>query len=368
MEDFLLDVDLDLTQDDLLLSSVDLSTGDSRIGSPTGTSTEVFSQSASSISTPASASRPARGVTLIDLWQEARDPRVSEPVRNKHNQKIFYCRHCSWSAAASNRIRTHLRDAHRINIAKAGPTARQAAVSKSIGALFGEQRALQEGRNVSQEKELVNAIDQPAFYQALCLLVTRRNIPYNCVEWPEFWTLIHSVNYMANGIVNAGRNKLPELIQDSFFVHQTTLKEKLATSLSKISFSIDAWSSSSHTDFLGVVAHFVEKGQAKPHKALLAFREINGPHSGALMAEMVLQVIEEYEISQQVGFFTLDNASNNKTMLKAIGKTLGFDPDLRYCHCNGHTLNLAMHAFLFGKTKHAAEEASQQIAVLSQTE
>lgn len=51
---------------------------------------------------------------------------------------------------------------------------------------------------------------------------------------------------------------------------------------------------------------------------MAAMREVSGRHTGANLAEVVLEVIKEWEIQDNLGYFMMDNANNNDTMLKDV--------------------------------------------------
>jgi hypothetical protein len=99
------------------------------------------------------------------------------------------------------------------------------------------------------------------------------------------------------------------------------------------------------------VAHFINLDSRQLCKALLALRELEGAHSGEAIAETFLWFINSYGIQDKIGYFTLDNAYNNDTMLQAVAKACGFNAAHRRLRCNGHVINLAVQAFLFGKNK-----------------
>ena len=63
---------------------------------------------------------------------------------------------------------------------------------------------------------------------------------------------------------------------------------------------------------------------------------------GINIAAVVIKVITDYEISERVGFFVLDNADNNDTAVKAIFQYLRpkIDPKARRIRCAGHVINL----------------------------
>ncbi|OAQ57671.2 DDE superfamily endonuclease [Pochonia chlamydosporia 170] len=69
-----------------------------------------------------------------------------------------------------------------------------------------------------------------------------------------------------------------------------------------------------------------------------------------------------------MGYFTLLNAYNNDTMMHTVAETCGFNSTHRRLRCNGHIINLAVQAFLFGKNKEASDEALRQVSRLSRRE
>jgi hypothetical protein len=135
-----------------------------------------------------------------------------------------------------------------------------------------------------------------------------------------------------------------------------------------VHFSIDIWSSPNHHSLLAIVAHFINLDSRQLCKALLALRELEGANSGEAIAETFLRLINSYGIQDKIGYFTLDNAYNNDTMLQAVAKACGSNAAHRRLRCNGHVINLAVQAFLFGKNKDASDEALRQVSQLSYDE
>ncbi|KAJ6437604.1 CAP domain-containing protein [Purpureocillium lavendulum] len=238
----------------------------------------------------------------------------------------------------------------------------------AIDRLFEQQAARQEGHDIEQEHHLLAAVDDELYNQALVNLLTAHSLPHSLVEWPEWYAMLHTVNYMAPGVVTQSRGQVPKLLEASFITHREKLRSKLKSSLTQGHFSIDIWSSPNHHSLLGIVAHFIDRECRQLRKALLALRELEGAHSGEAIAETFLTVIDSYGLHGQVGYFTLDNAYNNDTMLQAIAKACDFDTAHRRLRCNGHIINLAVQAFLFGRNKDASDEALRQVSQLSKDE
>ena len=59
-------------------------------------------------------------------------------------------------------------------------------------------------------------------------------------------------------------------------------------------------------------------------------------------------MIQEYEIKEKVGYFIIDNASNNDTMIEELQKCLpGLDFRQRRLRCLGYVVNLVCKAMLY---------------------
>jgi hypothetical protein len=79
-----------------------------------------------------------------------------------------------------------------------------------------------------------------------------------------------------------------------------------------------------------------------------------------------MKVVDDYEITNQLGYFTGDNHGSNDKMLRFVARGLrergiqGFDAKQARIRCHGHVVNLAVQAFMFTKDEEAVEIALQQ--------
>lgn len=89
------------------------------------------------------------------------------------------------------------------------------------------------------------------------------------------------------------------------------------------------------------------------HGLLLGLRRFLGPHTGANQAGHFWQVAEDFSLTRKIGYFTLDNATNNDSALVEISSLLHnidvfFDPVCQRLCCFGHVINLVVKSFLWG--------------------
>jgi hypothetical protein len=89
-----------------------------------------------------------------------------------------------------------------------------------------------------------------------------------------------------------------------------------------------------------------------------------------------MEIIEEYSIASKVGYFMMDNAENNDTMMRTLETSLNEtlrDQEVPYngkqyrLRCNGHIINLAAQSFLFQTADEALEDYKYQNAEIFAT-
>ena len=107
--------------------------------------------------------------------------------------------------------------------------------------------------------------------------------------------------------------------------------EHLSTAHSNIHLSFDMSTSPNCKALLAITAHWTSSNY-KAVATLLAIRELNEEHTGENMAEIVYQVAKEYGIVDKLGYFMMDNVTNNNRALKELNSLIqndggiGFDP------------------------------------------
>jgi len=82
------------------------------------------------------------------------------------------------------------------------------------------------------------------------------------------------------------------------------------------------------------------------------------------MAEIVYELLDEYDIKEKLFCITTDNASNNLTMVKELSRKLlmhdgiSWDYETRHIPCLPHIINLVVQRFLktLVKDHHAVED------------
>lgn len=92
----------------------------------------------------------------------------------------------------------------------------------------------------------------------------------------------------------------------------------LQSSCSLIHLTTDTWSSLNHKELQSITAHFVSK-EGRLCKALLALPELLNRHASREVARVIVEVLEDYEVKDNLRYITADNAKANDTLYSKLG-------------------------------------------------
>ncbi|KAI1680968.1 Dimer-Tnp-hAT dimerization containing protein [Pyrenophora tritici-repentis] len=126
----------------------------------------------------------------------------------------------------------------------------------------------------------------------------------------------------------------------------------LSESMSKVYVSFDGWTTKGgKRGYLGIVAHYVDSS-GELRDLPIALPQLTGAHTGEAMAEVVMAIFKQFEITVgKLGYFVLDNAHNNNTTINTLALQMGFSATERRLRCGPHTLNLIGQMLLWGEEK-----------------
>ena len=196
------------------------------------------------------------------------------------------------------------------------------------------------------------------FKQLLIQWIVLCHISFHQVEQPSFRLLL---SYLS--ATSASYTAIPQSLSRSsttlrtwtiqLFNQQKQVLILLLESPSVIHFTFDLWTSSNHLALLGLVAHWITL-EGKNCGALLGLRRMHGAHTGENQSQILLTVLQGYSLIQKIGYFTLDNATNNDAALTCLSYRLrdmgiDFNPVESRLRCIGHVINLVVKAFLYGQ-------------------
>jgi hypothetical protein len=151
--------------------------------------------------------------------------------------------------------------------------------------------------------------------------ITACSLPFRLVECPEFRALLGYLNSDVDTWLPGTHETVKVWILREYGTQKERLKQRIQSAKSRIHISCDLWTSPNSLAILGVVAHYVTEDGQLEHRTL-ALKDIDSEHDGTSLAAAVLEVIEDWGFASKLGYFVMDNAGNNDTMMRslALGK------------------------------------------------
>jgi len=122
----------------------------------------------------------------------------------------------------------------------------------------------------------------------------------------------------------------------------------------RFSFTTDIWTSTQNLSYMSVTIHFLTK-EMKLKKAVLSLRLAPSPHTGVHLAEMFLEVLQQWGVTERLMAITSDNATNNDTFFRCLSSAAVLynaetirmsNGNVLQVRCAGHVLNLLAKAGL----------------------
>jgi hypothetical protein len=167
-----------------------------------------------------------------------------------------------------------------------------------------------------EEKELDGKVLESLFVR----WIATNNQAMAIVECPEFRTFLAYLNSNVNVWLPNARSTCGEWVHTQYKIEKERIRLRLHSSRCKIHISLDIWTSPSSLPILGVIAHYISEDN-QLESAVLAMKEIQGSHDGENIAPLIEEILEEWGIISKLGYLQMDNASNNDTMIRALGRS-----------------------------------------------
>jgi hypothetical protein len=208
---------------------------------------------------------------------------------------------------------------------------------------------------------LVTATKYESFKTLLVRWIVYCQVAFAMLENEYFRELLACLNQSIADLLPRARATLRGWIMDEYVDRKAAIKDELAEAISDIHLSFDLWTAPNYISILGVYGHWIGPSGQRMNK-LLAFRRVFGKHAGENQAQIVLDVLDEFQIQERVGCLVGDNAASNdtavSTILKALYPKLTKKQQTAFrIRCLGHIVNLCAHALIFGKGKGNRREA-----------
>lgn len=290
--------------------------------------------------------------TAISTWEHTRSPKDNES-EFAGKTRIFYCKYCEnppYRCQSSSAFRNHLKGKHDIDVQPKQPQVQASALSK-LQEMYSKAGC---SNTVSEfdAQILKSVLNKSVIDKALTALIVQHNLPFRLVEAPAFHAFCQSINPQINREITSSHSEISRKISQMWTSEKDIVRKKLQSSLTKIHISLDIWTSPNKILFLGVCGHFVEYETERLFKALLGLCPVGG-HSSQDQFDVLIPLLDDYGITGKLGCIMGDNHSANDKLCNLVARffeeNMVWDPVHHRMRCNGHIINLAVQAFLFGE-------------------
>jgi len=252
---------------------------------------------------------------------------------NDDGVEVWPCKYCAEKgikkefmvSAGTKNIEKHLENKHSIH--ENSPMekrlqAQQQSIRDAISsAEFNTTKKRKLAEEIPNEKPLDGATLEALYVQ----WIAADDQALHLSECPEFRAFLTYLNCNINAHLLNAHSTCGLWVLNQYEIEKDRIQLRLHSSCFKIHISLDIWTSPNCLPILGIVAHYISEDN-KLESAVLAMREIQGPHEGENIAPIVEEVLREWGIVSKLGYMQMDNASNNDTMMRALSRSK--------CPCN----------------------------------
>jgi hypothetical protein len=293
------------------------------------------------------------------IWQySVKPPPGQHKLFNKAGVAVWRCSRCKPTVeyvinGGTKVIKDHLAKYHQLSEELTPREAKRKRADEDIQSCIGRMK--ETGERVKAHRlasTSASSIDSLILRELFADWLAADSLPFSLCKSKAFRAFLRYINPAANDLLPDSDTTIHQDVQDCYTRLKTDVAQRLQSALSPIHVTCDLWTSGNRLGLMGVVAHCVDE-DGFLRKFTIALREVEGSHSGENMEKVLWDVLSEYQILTKLGYFTMDNATNNDTMLSALEHHLEeegieWDAATHRVRCNGHILNLAVQAFLFG--------------------
>ncbi|KAF6525502.1 hypothetical protein HZS61_011297 [Fusarium oxysporum f. sp. conglutinans] len=288
---------------------------------------------------------------------------------------VYECLLCSsdqaWSNPKRDNAMYHAKRKHRDIVNSSDITVLER--SSDMGPPLKQARLDNYYTATPSESALRKVFNPQRYTESMVGLLTHRRLPFSAVTWDEMQDVMLSCNPAIEDLIMTSRHEAMRHITANFSLYQSQLKAKLQSAVSKVHISSDLWTSPHRHGVLAVCARWVDEDY-QLRRALLSLPEIRHSHSGEHQSRIIFSTLDIYDIANQLGCHTGDNAASNDTCLQHLStrlrqdRNINWDPKRHRIRCILHVINLSLQAFLFASSREALQAALDAASDITEDE
>ena len=183
-------------------------------------------------------------------------------------------------------------------------------------------------------------LDMMVFREMMAIAIVEHNLPYAFVEYRR---VRDALAYANSSIEFWSRNTAVSDVLRIFEKEKANLRKVLTEVPGRISFTTDLWRAITVEGYLCLTAHYLDANW-KLHAKIVSFCAFPPPHTGAIIAMKLMEILKEWGLDKKVFTVTVDNATSNDNMQgflkRQLRKDLVCSGEFMHIRCAAHILNL----------------------------
>jgi hypothetical protein len=238
-------------------------------------------------------------------------------VRNRKGKSVWQCKYCLKEYVESGGttiITGHLKE-HGVTVSTNQET-RIASIQSNIADAFQKAEQTDHKRRCLSNIA-TRDLDPSIIEQLFVRWITTCSVSFRMATLSEFRSFLCYLNPEIDNWLPRSIATIRTWTLRSYETQKQRVKREVQSALSKVHVTTDLWTSPNALAILGMIAHYTSESGKLEH-SVLALRELDGKHSGQNIAGSIMKVINDYGIASKVGYFMMDNADNNDTMMEAL--------------------------------------------------
>jgi hypothetical protein len=247
---------------------------------------------------------------------------------NKDGVEVWPCGPCAKQgktkeyivSAGSRNIETHLKNAHSIHEDSPMNKRLQQQQQSIQDAINSAEFNTSKKRKLTEETENEKPLDGATLEALFVRWIASDNQALCLVECPEFRAFLTYLNKNVNVYLPNAHSTCGLWVFRQYDIEKERIRLRLQCSRTRIHITCDIWTSPNSLPILAIIGHYISEDN-QLESSLLALKEIQGSHEGDNIAPIIEGVLQEWGIISKVGYFQMDNASNNDTMIRALGRS-----------------------------------------------
>jgi hypothetical protein len=175
------------------------------------------------------------------------------------------------------------------------------------------EKATKKFKRMFYPEELVKT-----FKDRLIKWLVENQILLTVIESDLFYKILQLCEPTIAALLPYSGNIARSWVMEAYELRKKLLKvEILFNSVSKIYISFDLWILPNYISLIGVVAYYTDN-TFKNRIVIIALKRLYEAHSGENIGSLLIEIINDFDLKERLGYFVINNVSSNDTCVYYI--------------------------------------------------